>query len=66
MTIYNEMFKVRKDIQTVKKQINELVEESKKKGTPKIHAQIEELTQQLEHLKVRVCILEKLSGEYHH
>ena len=66
MTIYNEMFQVRKEIQQYKKRLNDLTEASKTKGSPSIHEEIEEVTQKLEHLKVRMCILEKLTGNFTH
>lgn len=66
MTIYNELFKVRKDFQTVKRRLNELHEQGQKRGSQQIEREIQELTCQLENLKVRISILEKLTGDYTH
>lgn len=65
MTIFNEMFRVRKDIQTLKQRLTFLNEESQTSGSIKIHNEIEEVTEKLEHLKLRMQILENLSNDYH-
>jgi flagellar biosynthesis chaperone FliJ len=58
------MFKVRKDIHDLKQQLNFLNETCQKKGSSDIYRQIEETTEQLQHLRVRMHILEKLCGKF--
>ena len=64
MTIFNEMFGVRKEIQELKQRLAFLNEESQSSGSLKIHNEIEEVTSKLEHLKLKMQILENISTEY--
>lgn len=64
ITIYSEMFKTRKDIHDLKLKLKELNELSKNKETTEILCQIEDITEQIQHLKIRITVLERLTEKF--
>jgi hypothetical protein len=65
MTIYTEMFKVRQRLFSLKEYLNELNEICKTKCSVDAKEQMDKAYEMLEHYKLKLHILEKVSGNFY-
>jgi hypothetical protein len=65
MAIHNEMFRVRKDIHNLTRELDVLNQSCMTKSNANIQEQIDVITEQLENLRLRMHILEKITPQFH-